>query len=164
MPIVFSYTFLGLPLHVLLVHFVVVLGPLTAILLVLHALWPWARRRLGFVTPLLGLVIAVLVPITTSAGEALEPHVTITQLVADHVAQGETLTPWAEWMFVATLAVYGVHGFLLREPLVGRVTRPLRYAAIVAVDLAALITAIGFLVDVAIIGDLGARAAWSGVM
>ncbi|MFZ2177676.1 MAG: hypothetical protein WAW17_27340 [Rhodococcus sp. (in: high G+C Gram-positive bacteria)] len=36
----------GLPAHVLLVHFVVVLAPLTAILLILCALWPAARRRM----------------------------------------------------------------------------------------------------------------------
>lgn len=35
----------GLPAHVLLVHAVVVLVPLTAIMLVLAAFWPSARRR-----------------------------------------------------------------------------------------------------------------------
>ena len=35
----------GLPAHVLLVHAVVVLVPLTSLLLVLVAVWPAARRR-----------------------------------------------------------------------------------------------------------------------
>ena len=40
-------TFNGLPLHILLNHFIVVLGPLTAILAILCVVWPAARRRLG---------------------------------------------------------------------------------------------------------------------
>lgn len=36
----------GLPAHVLLVHFVVVLAPMTAVLLVVYAVWPAAQRRL----------------------------------------------------------------------------------------------------------------------
>ena len=36
----------GLPSHVLLVHFIVVLAPLTALLATLCAVWPAARRRL----------------------------------------------------------------------------------------------------------------------
>ncbi|WP_006243300.1 hypothetical protein [Mycolicibacterium tusciae] len=36
----------GLPAHVLLVHFVVVLAPMTAVLLVVCAVWPAAQRRL----------------------------------------------------------------------------------------------------------------------
>ena len=38
-------TIAGLPAHILLLHFVVVLVPLTAILLIVCALWPAARRR-----------------------------------------------------------------------------------------------------------------------
>ena len=37
----------GLPAHVLLVHAIVVLLPLSALLLALTALWPAARRRLA---------------------------------------------------------------------------------------------------------------------
>ena len=36
----------GLPAHVLLVHFVVVLAPLTAALAIMCALWRAARQRL----------------------------------------------------------------------------------------------------------------------
>ncbi|WP_233625292.1 hypothetical protein [Actinoplanes sp. ATCC 53533] len=37
----------GLPAHILLVHAIVVLLPLAALLLVLTAVWPAARRRLA---------------------------------------------------------------------------------------------------------------------
>jgi hypothetical protein len=42
-------TFNGLPLHVLLVHFIVVLAPLTALLAIVCAVcavWPAPRKRL----------------------------------------------------------------------------------------------------------------------
>lgn len=36
----------GLPAHPFLVHFIVVLAPLTAVLAILCAIWPAARQRL----------------------------------------------------------------------------------------------------------------------
>ena len=39
-------TIFGLPAHALLVHAMVVLAPLTALLEILCAIWPAARRRL----------------------------------------------------------------------------------------------------------------------
>ena len=58
----------GLPAHVLLIHVIIAVVPLAALLVVLHAVWPAARRRLGIVTPLAALVALVCVPITTHAG------------------------------------------------------------------------------------------------
>ena len=49
-------TLFGLPAHPLIVHATVVLVPLGALLVLLHAVWPAARRRLGVVTPLVALV------------------------------------------------------------------------------------------------------------
>ena len=79
-----GYSINGLPLHVLLVHAVVVLIPLTALSLVLVAFWPAARRRLGFVTALLGLVLIVLIPLTTQAGQWLKDRVASTPFVENH--------------------------------------------------------------------------------
>jgi len=59
----------GLPAHVLLVHFMVVLVPLTALLEIACGLWPAARRgELVWLTLSLAVVITVLTPITTNAG------------------------------------------------------------------------------------------------
>ena len=41
----------GLPAHVLIVHFVVVLVPLTALALAVCAIWPSAAQRMGIVLP-----------------------------------------------------------------------------------------------------------------
>jgi hypothetical protein len=59
----------GLPAHVPLVHFLVVLAPLTALSEILCALWPAARRRLVWPVLVLAVVTIVLTPITTDAGE-----------------------------------------------------------------------------------------------
>ena len=62
----------GLPVHVLLVHFIVVLAPLTAILVVVCGVWPAARRRLVWLILVLAAVTTALTPLTTDAGEWLE--------------------------------------------------------------------------------------------
>lgn len=65
----------GLPAHVLLVHFMVVLAPVAAILVAVWGVWPSARRQLIWPTVALATVVSVLTPITTKAGEWLEDHV-----------------------------------------------------------------------------------------
>jgi hypothetical protein len=97
----------GLPAHILLVHAVLVFVPLTALVTVLHAAWPAAGRRLGVVTPLLGLVTLILVPITTNAGEWLQR-----QLPADnpdinkHVLLGHGLLPYVAVLFAVSFGVW----------------------------------------------------------
>ena len=62
-------TITGLPAHILLLHFVVVLVPLTAILLIVCALWPAARQRLVWLVAILAGVTLVVTPLTVKAGE-----------------------------------------------------------------------------------------------
>ncbi len=90
----------GLPAHALLVDVVVVLVPLAALLVVLSALWPAARRRLGVLTPVIALVALVSVPLTTHAGEWLEHRVPPDELVRRHAELGDGLLPWAGGLFV----------------------------------------------------------------
>ena len=61
-------TISGLPAHALLVHAMVVLAPLTALLEILCALWPAARRRLVWLVLAFAGGITVLTPITANAG------------------------------------------------------------------------------------------------
>ncbi|HEY2060804.1 hypothetical protein [Amycolatopsis sp. NBC_01480] len=80
----------GLPAHVLLVHAIVVLLPLASLLLVLSALWPAARRKLAGPNALLSVLVLILVPITTDAGDWLEHRVASTPLVRAHTDLGDT--------------------------------------------------------------------------
>jgi hypothetical protein len=61
-------TISGLPAHVLLVHAIVVLAPLTALLEILCIL-PAVRRRLMWLVLVLAVVTAGLSPVTTGAGQ-----------------------------------------------------------------------------------------------
>lgn len=160
----------GLPAHMLLVHVVVVLVPLSAILLILCSLWPAARRRLSLFTFVLSALALISVPLATGAGEWLEHQVKRTQLVRDHTQLGDTMLPWAIGI-AAVAAVVAVLEFratrisavptgttgITRPPLPGgRAT-----AVIVAV--LALVVGVGSIVTVYQIGESGARAAWSTI-
>ncbi|MGJ3559754.1 DUF2231 domain-containing protein [Streptomyces sp. INA 01156] len=65
----------GLPSHPLFVHGAAALVPLTALALVVCALWFSAARRLSWVLPVMGLVTLALVVLTTESGEWLEERV-----------------------------------------------------------------------------------------
>jgi hypothetical protein len=148
-----------LPAHVLLVHIVVVFVPLAALLLVLSAVWPAARRRLGLVTPLVALVALVSVPLTTSAGEWLIRHVQPDPLVRAHAHLGDGLLPWAGGLFLATVAVWVLHRYRGRHAAAEAKTRWLTAASVVVAVLAVAVS-VGSVVEVYRIGDSGAQAAW----
>jgi len=154
-----SYTFPGLPLHILLVHAVVVLVPLTAIAVVLHALWPAAARRLGIVTPLAGLVVLVLTPITVNAGQALETKVPVTAAVQQHADLGNTLLGWVIPLFIVALVEWLWTRFAERA-LSTRMTPMAVLGIKLLIGIAALVVAVGSVIDVVLIGDAGARAVW----
>ncbi|MGH3703233.1 MAG: hypothetical protein ACRDT9_01260, partial [Agromyces sp.] len=67
-----DYTFAGLPLHVLLVHAVVVLTPLLSLLLIVIAAWPGARRVLWLPSLVGAAVLLPLGLVTVEAGKWLE--------------------------------------------------------------------------------------------
>ena len=172
----------GLPAHVLLLHVVVVLVPLTAVCLLASAWWPAARRRLGVVTPLLALIVLVFVPITVSAGEWLLAHLGgESPLLARHARLGHGLLPWAIALFVVSVLVWAWHRFGASRPaepdaeappsgsggtavLTRRSAVSTRQSVAIGVVLAVLATviAVGSVVDVYRIGDSGAKAVWSG--
>jgi hypothetical protein len=143
----------GLPAHALLVHAVVVLLPLAALAVVLHAVWPEARRRLGIVTPLLCLVVLVLVPLTTNAGRDLQARLGGSNPLIDrHAELANQILPWA-----IALAVVGVAQWVIGRwsPLGLVVLLP---AGVISIGVAVVATLV--LVRAA---DAGAQAVWSGV-
>jgi hypothetical protein len=152
----------GLPAHVLFVHFVVVLVPLSALALVVCAIWPHLARRLGVLPPVLALVTLVSVPLTTQAGEWLEKHVDSSSLVQRHAQLGDGLLPWALGLFVLSSALWWAARRTApgqgdtRAPAIRLTSAPIRTAAIVL----SLVVATGSVVDVYRIGDSGAKAAW----
>jgi predicted membrane protein DUF2231 len=153
----------GLPAHVLLVHAIVVLLPLSAALLLLTALWPPARRRLAGPNAILSLLVVVLVPITTSAGEWLEHKLAPNPLIHRHTELGDTAIYAA--VAVALLAV--IVWWRQREGTDTASTRR-TYLAPASGTVTALVTVLALVVsgaaiyDVVRIGDSGAQASWTG--
>jgi H+/Cl- antiporter ClcA len=144
----------GLPAHILFVHFIVALAPLTAILAILCALWPAARRHLTWLTVVLAAVTVTLTPLTTDAGEWLEHRTRPTALLHAHTELGDTMLYFSIGLLVAAVSVAFVH---LRESRQRPPLAPLiRWVIVVVVVLASAATA----VQVYRIGDSGAQSAW----
>ncbi|KOV69347.1 DUF2231 domain-containing protein [Streptomyces sp. MMG1121] len=150
----------GLPAHVLLVHVVVVLIPMTALALAAGALWPRVARRLGILLPGVAFVGLLSVPLTTHAGEWLERHVDDDPLVRRHTELGDGLLPWALGLFVLAAVVWWA---ARRSPAEAGRSGVLRWSAVpvrIVVATLSLAVAVGAVVDVYRIGDSGAKAAW----
>jgi hypothetical protein len=164
--------FNGLPAHVLFVHFVVVLVPLTALLAIACAVRPRWARRLGLALPALGLLTLGMVPLTTHAGEWLEKRVGDTPLLQRHTALGDGLLPWATGLFLVTALVWWVgrrtpdtpatpssSSTSSSSPSLAWASTTWFRAVAAAVT---LVIAVGAVVDVYRIGESGAKAAWTG--
>jgi Predicted membrane protein (DUF2231) len=154
----------GLPAHVLLVHAVVVLLPLSAVLLVLTAIWPAVRLRLAGPNALLALFVLVLVPITTDAGEWLEHRVTETDLVEKHAELGDTAIWVALPVAAMAVAVWWRDREARGEANIGGRTYLAPGSAIVTkvIAIVSIVVAGVAIFDVYRIGDSGARSAWEG--
>jgi hypothetical protein len=152
----------GLPAHVLFVHFVVVLVPLSALALVVGAVWPKAARRLGLILPVLAFATLVTVPLTTEAGEWLERHVGSDPLVRRHAALGDGLLPWAVGLFVLATLVWWMTRRATEPQAGSRAVTGTGGGGMVRIAAAVLsvVVATGAAVDVYRIGDSGAKAAW----
>lgn len=142
----------GLPLHVLVVHAVVVLVPLSVLAALVVALWPAARRRFGWLAVGLAAVATVCIPIATSSGEDLRDRLAPTELIRAHAELGDQLLVFVAGLLVVLAALVWF---------AGRGSGP-RWVLPVLIVLTVGLAAVSA-VQVARIGDSGARAAWSGV-
>ncbi|MGC4939851.1 DUF2231 domain-containing protein [Kribbella sp. DT2] len=152
----------GLPAHVLLVHAVVVLLPLSAALLALTAIWPAGRRRLAGPNVILALLVVVLVPITTSAGEWLEHQLAPDALIRRHAQLGDT----AIYAAIAVAVLAAIIWWRQREgtsPAAGRRTylAPSSTAVTATIAVIALVASGAAVYDIVRIGDSGAKASWT---
>lgn len=148
-------TFAGLPAHALLVHFIVILAPLTAILAILCGLWPAARQRLTWLVLTLAAVTVVLTPLTTDAGEWLQHQVGRSPSIHEHAELGDTMIYFAIALLVVAVLLAVIH---LRETR----GKPLTLLATWTVAAAVIIVSVATAVQVYRIGDSGARATWGG--
>jgi hypothetical protein len=147
-------TISGIPAHALLVHGIVVLAPLTALLEILCAFWPAARRRLVWLVLAFAVVTMVLTPLTTSAGEwLLQQGGPPRPILQEHVERGEWMIYFSVAMLIVAVALAALHWAE------GRSQKP-RKAAAAVLAVVSLVVGVSSIVTVVRIGDAGAQAVW----
>ncbi|WP_297697897.1 DUF2231 domain-containing protein [Mycobacterium sp.] len=147
----------GIPAHALLLHFVLVLVPLTALLEILCGLWPAARRgQLMWLTLILAAVTMVLTPITIDAGAWLyDRQANPSPILREHAARGGLMT-----YFSAALLVVAILLIALR--VIERRSDKRRVVIHVLVAIVVLATGISSTLQIYRVGDAGAQAVWGG--
>ena len=145
----------GLPAHVLLVHFMVVLAPLTALLEITCALWPAARRgQLVWLTLVLAIGVTVLTPITTNAGGWLyDLRRNPDPILREHAERGSTMVYFSVALLVVAIALVALHFAERRGYKPGPVTNNIVAVVVLAVGVSAMI-------QIYRIGDAGAQSVW----
>jgi uncharacterized membrane protein YhaH (DUF805 family) len=144
----------GLPAHVLLVHGIVVLAPLTALLEMLCGILPPARRRLVWLVLVLALITAGLTPVTTEAGQWLfDRQRSPTPILREHAERGG-------WMIYFSVALVVVALLLAALHLTERRAENRRVAGPLIVAIIALAVGISTIITVYRIGDAGAQSVW----
>lgn len=147
-------TITGIPAHALLVHAIVVLAPLVALLEMLCAIWPEARRRLVWLVLALAAVNLVLTPLTTYAGEWLyDQQSDPSPILHEHAERGDWMIYFSIGLLLVAIALAVMHW------LEGRSDKR-RTVATVVVAIVALAVGISSIVGVVRIGDTGAEAVW----
>jgi uncharacterized membrane protein len=144
----------GLPAHVLLVHAIVVLAPLTAVLAILCGIFPPVRRRLIWLVLVLALITAALTPITADAGEWLfDRQHDHTAILQTHQERGEKMIYFAIALAVVAIVLAILH---MRE---GRAEKR-RVGANLVVAILALAVGVSSIIFVYMVGDAGAQSVW----
>ncbi|MFF2369535.1 hypothetical protein [Agromyces sp. NPDC058110] len=172
-----EYVFQGLPLHVLLVHAVVIAVPVVALLLVVLGAWPAARRVLWIPALVAAALLLPLGLVTIEAGKWLEARVPEAPLIQAHTAQGEDIVPWlyavlavavlvAAWQ-VVTLVAGRRAAPVTTEPggdssAEARPSRAVRLIVGIVLTAIAIGVAAGSIWTVVQIGESGSRAVWEG--
>lgn len=99
--------FNGLPAHALLLHFVVVLVPLTALLEIVCGLWSAARQgQLLWPTLILATVTMVLTPITVNAGHWLyDLRTNPSPIMREHAERGSVMIYFSTALLVVAIGL-----------------------------------------------------------
>lgn len=146
----------GLPAHILLNHFIVVLGPLTALLAILCVLWPAVRRRLIWLVVLLAVATLALTPVTTAAGAWLSGKVGSSPALSVHEKLGGTVIYMVAAQAAAVLLLAAVHVRQAKG-------RAVKFGLHAVVGVLVILAAVATLVQTYRVGDSGARAAWGNL-
>ena len=148
---------LGVPLHPLVVHAVVVLLPLAALGVFVLAVVPaWRRTFSGFVV-IVALLGTAVVPVATQSGKNLRETVGSTATVQRHADLGDRVIWFALGLLAAAVALW----WLARRE---RAHDPVGRGPSLAVSVASALVALAVVVQVVLVGHSGSEAVWSGAV
>ena len=147
-----------MPLHPLVVHAVVVLGPMAALTGLVYAAVPKWRWLLRWPLVVLAVVAAGASVLATQSGEALlESRPELAPIVEEHEESGELMRNVAlGYAVLSALAAWALGGVSALAS--GKGARETRLGIPVAVLLA--VGAVALLVTAYLAGDSGAKAVW----
>ncbi|OBG79505.1 DUF2231 domain-containing protein [Mycobacterium sp. E3305] len=145
----------GMPAHALLLHFVVVLVPVTALLEIVCVFWPTARRGpLLWLAVISALATMVLTPITVDAGEWLyDLRAKPSAILQKHAALGGTMNYFAAALLAAALV-------LVVMRVIERRSDKSRVAVRATIAIVVLAIAVASTVQIYRVGDAGAQSVW----
>jgi len=150
----------GLPAHILLVHAVVVLGPIAGLGAIVYAAARRLRRYLAWPLGALSLVLVPVTLVTAQAGEQLQATRPATASILAHAEQGNVLKVIAAIFFavIAAMIIVTFEPIGRRLSFLGalRENRVLRIVLLVAGALAGAV----FLYQSIITGHSGASSVW----
>jgi uncharacterized membrane protein len=145
---------MGLPLHPLVVHAVVVLVPLSALGGIVISAWTAARKRYGWLTVAFAAAAAASTFVAEQAGEAFAAtFARKTEALETHINLGGTLLVWVVILFVGTAAVMFAQRLIDQQNPRGRVV-------LIAGGVITVISAVVSIVQVVRIGHSGSAAVW----
>lgn len=169
----------GLPLHPLVVHFVVVLLPIASLGAILTAVWPAVRRRFGWLTVAAAAAATALVPVATQSGKNLEEGLGGTNpLIERHEQLADNMIWWALGLTVSVAALMILHTMTERRTRAETTPEADGGGAAVATTtqrttgqtvamVVAMVLTVGLGVGTGIhiyrVGDAGARTVWEDV-
>lgn len=145
---------MGLPLHPLVVHAVVVLVPLAALGGIVISAWGAARKRYGWLTVAVAFAAAASTLVAQKAGEAFYASFSRhSEAMEKHMSLGGGLLLWVIILFVGALAVMIAQRMIDQQDPRGRTT-------LVVGGVITVVTAVISLVQVVRIGHSGSAAVW----
>ncbi|MFI7608597.1 DUF2231 domain-containing protein [Micromonospora sp. NPDC049366] len=150
----------GLPIHVLVVHAVVVLVPLLALLAVAFVAVPRWRRRLDWAVGILAVIAPVTAWVAVESGEALTDALVargfqgpVLDQIFEHSRYGDILFRLVLPLGIVALLLLAVTSGHPRVPKLPALVTPILSVAVVALAIASL-------VYVVLTGHSGAETVW----
>jgi len=145
---------MGLPLHPLVVHAVVVLVPLAALGGIAISAWGAARKRYGWLTVAFAAAATGSTFVAQQAGKAFyETFARHTEAMDKHMALGSGLLVWVIILFLGTVTV------MLAQRLIDQ-QQPRGRTVLITGGIITVVGAVVSLVQVIRVGHSGATAVW----